>query len=176
MYSLRKMLYANALIEGTGRFHITPNHRCKMFHLFHEHHVTFPPRRQWVHAPVLFLCPIDPRGPISEAPLQGTLCTDDLKVVGGRLLVIVEVQAAQRAIEAYQTKQQSLQMLLMLNAVGQDEQVELERLRQAFLAEPAVAAYLQAHEQFAALCQEAADLLSRHIGLSFTAACGPGCC
>lgn len=85
-------------------------------------------------------------------------------------------QAAQRAIEAYQTKQQSLQMLFMLNAVGQDEQAELERLRQAFLAEPAVAAYLQAQEQFAALCQEAADLLSRHIGLSFTAACGPGCC
>jgi cell fate (sporulation/competence/biofilm development) regulator YlbF (YheA/YmcA/DUF963 family) len=85
-------------------------------------------------------------------------------------------QAAQRAIEAYQTKQQALQMMLMLNAVGQDEQAELERLRQTFLAEPAVAAYLQAQADFALLCQAAADLLSRHIGLSFTAACGPGCC
>jgi len=85
-------------------------------------------------------------------------------------------QAAQRAIEAYQAKQQSLQMLLMLNAVGREDQAELERLRQAFLAEPSVAAYLQAQADFAALCQAAADLLSRHIGLSFTAACGPGCC
>jgi len=84
--------------------------------------------------------------------------------------------AAQRAVTAYQTKQQSLQMMLMLNAVPAEEQAELERLRQAFLSEPAVAAYLKAQEDLTAVCRAAADLLSRRIGLSFAAACGPGCC
>jgi cell fate (sporulation/competence/biofilm development) regulator YlbF (YheA/YmcA/DUF963 family) len=77
---------------------------------------------------------------------------------------------------AYQAKQQSLQMMLMLNAVSAEEGAELERLRQAFLAAPAVAAYLQAQEDLTAISQAAADLLSQHIGLSFAAACGPGCC
>jgi len=85
-------------------------------------------------------------------------------------------ETAQRAIQAYQTKQQSLQVSLMLGAVNAEDQAELERLRQAFLSHPTVAAYLQAQENLTAICQAAADLLSQHIGLSFTAACGPGCC
>ena len=85
-------------------------------------------------------------------------------------------ETAQRAIEAYQTKQQSLQVSLMLGALSTEEQAELERLRQAFLSHPTVAAYLQAQENLTAICQAAADLLSQRIGLSFTAACGPGCC
>ena len=83
---------------------------------------------------------------------------------------------AQRAIEAYQTKQQSLQALLMLNAVSAEEQAELERLRQSFINEPTVSALLQAQGELTAVCQAAADLLSKHLGLSFAAACGPGCC
>ena len=85
-------------------------------------------------------------------------------------------ETAQRIIEAYQTKQQSLQVSLMLGAVNAEDQAELERLRQMFLSHPTVAAYLQAQENLTAICQAAADLLSQHIGLSFTAACGPGCC
>jgi cell fate (sporulation/competence/biofilm development) regulator YlbF (YheA/YmcA/DUF963 family) len=85
-------------------------------------------------------------------------------------------EAAQRTMGAYQAKQQSLRMMLMLNAVSAEEGAELERLRQAFLAAPAVAAYLQAQEDLTAISQAAADLLSQHIGLSFAAACGPGCC
>jgi cell fate (sporulation/competence/biofilm development) regulator YlbF (YheA/YmcA/DUF963 family) len=85
-------------------------------------------------------------------------------------------EAAQRTMGAYQAKQQSLRMMLMLNAVSAEEGAELERLQQAFLAAPAVAAYLQAQEDLTAISQAAADLLSRHIGLSFAAACGPGCC
>ena len=85
-------------------------------------------------------------------------------------------ETAQRIIQAYQTKQQSLQVSLMLGALSTEEQAELERLRQAFLSHPTVAAYLQAQENLTAICQAAADLLSQHIGLSFTAACGPGCC
>jgi cell fate (sporulation/competence/biofilm development) regulator YlbF (YheA/YmcA/DUF963 family) len=84
--------------------------------------------------------------------------------------------AAQGAMQAFQAKQQGLQMMQMLNAVSAEEAADLEHLRQAFLAAPAVAAYLQAQEDFTALCRAAADLLSKSIGLSFSAACGPGCC
>lgn len=83
---------------------------------------------------------------------------------------------AQRTMEAYQTKQMSLQALLMLNAVPAEEQAELERLRQAFGNEPTVSAYFQAQGEIQAMCQAASDLLSKHLGLSFAAACGPGCC
>jgi cell fate (sporulation/competence/biofilm development) regulator YlbF (YheA/YmcA/DUF963 family) len=84
--------------------------------------------------------------------------------------------AAQAAMQDFQAKQQALQMMQMLNAVSAEEGAELERLRHAFLAAPAVAAYLQAQEDFTVLCRAAADRLSESIGLSFTAACGPGCC
>jgi len=85
-------------------------------------------------------------------------------------------EIAQQTIRAYQNKQQSLQMMLMLNAVSPQDQAELERLQKAFLEQPAVAAYLKAQEELNTLCQEAANLLSERIGLSYTAACGPGCC
>lgn len=83
---------------------------------------------------------------------------------------------AQRALQAYQAKQQSLQMMLRLNAVSQEEQAELERLRQAFLAEPSIVAYLEAQEALTAMFQATGERLSQRIGLSFAAACGPGCC
>lgn len=85
-------------------------------------------------------------------------------------------KAAQQAIQTHQEKQQSLQTLLMLQAVPPQEAAELERLRKAFLSQPAVAAFLKAQEDLTVLCQSTADLLGQHIGLSFTAACGPGCC
>lgn len=46
--------------------------------------------------------------------------------------------AAQKAIQAFQAKQHSLQMMLRLNAVSPEDRMELERLQQAFLAEPSV--------------------------------------
>ncbi len=85
-------------------------------------------------------------------------------------------EAAQGAMQAYQKKQQALQIMQMLNAVSAEEGAELERLRHAFLEAPAVGAYLQAQEDFTVLCRAAADMLTKSIGLSFTAACGPGCC
>ncbi len=85
-------------------------------------------------------------------------------------------EAAQQAIAAFQKKQQSLRMMLMLNAVSPQDQAELGRLQKAYLEQPSVAAYLNAQEEINALCQATADLLSERIGLSFTAACGPGCC
>lgn len=83
---------------------------------------------------------------------------------------------AQEAILAFQNKQQSLQMMLMLNAVSPEDRAELERLQRAFLDQPSVIAYMQAQEELTTLCQAAANLLSERIGLSYTAACGPGCC
>jgi cell fate (sporulation/competence/biofilm development) regulator YlbF (YheA/YmcA/DUF963 family) len=85
-------------------------------------------------------------------------------------------EAAQQALQDFQNKQQSLQMMLRLNAVSSKDQLELNRLQKAFLDQPSVAAYLQAQEELTILCQTAAGLLSERIGLSFTAACGPGCC
>ena len=84
--------------------------------------------------------------------------------------------AAQKAIQAYQEKQRSLQTLLMLHAVPPQEQAELERLKQDYLTQPVVKAFLKAQEDLIVLCQTATDLLGQHIGLSFTAACGLGCC
>jgi cell fate (sporulation/competence/biofilm development) regulator YlbF (YheA/YmcA/DUF963 family) len=85
-------------------------------------------------------------------------------------------QAAQHAVQAYQAKQQSLQAILMLNALSPDEQTELECLREAFLAEASVAAYLRTEADLRALCQTTADLLSEHVGLNFASACSSGCC
>ena len=83
---------------------------------------------------------------------------------------------AQEAIQAFQKKQQSLQMMLRLNAVSPKDQLELNRLQKAFLDQPSVAAYLQAQDELTTLCKAAAALLSERIGLSFAAACGPGSC
>ena len=83
---------------------------------------------------------------------------------------------AQRAIQAFQTKQQSLQTMLMLNAVSPEDRAELERLREAFLSEPSVNAYFQAQAELNAVCQAAAHILSQSIGLNYAAACGASCC
>jgi cell fate (sporulation/competence/biofilm development) regulator YlbF (YheA/YmcA/DUF963 family) len=50
---------------------------------------------------------------------------------------------AQRAIDAFQAKQQSLQAMLMLNAVSEADKAELQRLQNAFSSVPAVMAYAQ---------------------------------
>ena len=83
---------------------------------------------------------------------------------------------AQRAIDAFQAKQQSLQALLMLNAVSEADKAELQRLQRAFSSAPAVAAYAQAQADLMAICQASADWLSEAIGLNFAAVCGSGCC
>ena len=83
---------------------------------------------------------------------------------------------AQRAIDAFQAKQQSLQAMLMLNAVSEADKADLQRLQNAFSSVPAVAAYAQAQAELTAICQVSADWLSQAIGLNYAAACGSGCC
>jgi cell fate (sporulation/competence/biofilm development) regulator YlbF (YheA/YmcA/DUF963 family) len=85
-------------------------------------------------------------------------------------------QEAQEVIAAFQEKQNSLQMMLKLNAVSPEDRGELERLRDAFVSHPTIAAYLQAQENLTTTCQAIAQLLNQSTGLSFSTACRPGCC
>jgi len=83
---------------------------------------------------------------------------------------------AQRAIDAFQAKRESLQAMLLLNAVSEADKAELQRLQQMFASAPAVVAYAQAQADLMAICQASADWLSEAIGLNYAAACGSGCC
>lgn len=85
-------------------------------------------------------------------------------------------KVAQSALQAYQAKQRALQMMLMLNAVSVEDRDELTRLYQAFAGRPSFQAYVRSEADLRALCQAAGDLLSRHIGFDFAAACASGGC
>jgi cell fate (sporulation/competence/biofilm development) regulator YlbF (YheA/YmcA/DUF963 family) len=87
-----------------------------------------------------------------------------------------EDKHAQAAMQAFQEKQQSLQALLLLNAVGPDDQAALNQLREAFLQQPSVIAYQEAEANLRGLCQETSGMLSQYIGLDFATVCGSGCC
>jgi cell fate (sporulation/competence/biofilm development) regulator YlbF (YheA/YmcA/DUF963 family) len=84
--------------------------------------------------------------------------------------------AAQQAIDAFQAKRESLQAMLLLNAVSDADRAELQRLQNVFSSRPAVVAYAQAQADLMTICQMAADVLSQAIGLNYAAACGSGCC
>ncbi len=83
---------------------------------------------------------------------------------------------AQRVIDEFQAKRQALQAQLLLNAVSEADKAELQRLQDAFSSTPAVMAYAQAQADLMAICQAAADWLSKAIGLNYAAACRSGCC
>jgi cell fate (sporulation/competence/biofilm development) regulator YlbF (YheA/YmcA/DUF963 family) len=79
-------------------------------------------------------------------------------------------------MQAYQEKQQSLRALLMLNALSEEQRVELEGLHRAFINQPVVREYFQVQMDLARLCQQLGDMLSESIGLNYAAACGVSCC
>jgi len=83
---------------------------------------------------------------------------------------------AQQALSAYQAKAESLRALLMLNAVPESERVELERLKNEYLACTTVQAYGLAEAELTALCRQAAKMISEAIGLNYATACGASCC
>ena len=85
-------------------------------------------------------------------------------------------EAARRALDAYQSKQQSLQAVLMLNAASDADKGELQRLHAAVVSQPSVAAYAQTQADLMSVCQSVADMLSHAIGLNFAVVCGSGCC
>ncbi len=76
-------------------------------------------------------------------------------------------EVAKRAMDAYQAKLQSLQMLLMLNAVSDADRAELENLRQAVLARSTVSTYVDAERTLIALLQSVNDVVTERIGLPF---------
>ena len=84
--------------------------------------------------------------------------------------------AAQQAVDAYQAKLRSLQVLLQLDAVSAEDRAGLERLRRAALEQPSLIKYSLAQDELKRLCQAVADSLSARIGLDFASAAGTGCC
>ena len=85
-------------------------------------------------------------------------------------------ERAQQAYGAYQAQQRALQPLVMLGAASDEQRTELERLHEAFLAEPSAAELLEAQASLTALCRAVDGLLSERVGLRFAATCSPGCC
>ncbi|MGZ8571205.1 MAG: YlbF family regulator [Actinomycetota bacterium] len=85
-------------------------------------------------------------------------------------------ERAQEAYSAYQAQQRTLQPFMMLGAASDEQRAELERLYEAFVAEPSAAALLEAQTSLTALCRAIDGLLSERIGLGFAATCSPGCC
>ena len=83
---------------------------------------------------------------------------------------------AQRALAAYQEKQIAWRALLMLSALSNEQEAELEALRLAFVNQPIVQEYFSAQTEMVALCQELGDTLSKSIGLDYAASCGVSCC
>ncbi|NMC11464.1 MAG: YlbF family regulator [Chloroflexi bacterium] len=85
-------------------------------------------------------------------------------------------QAAQQAREAYQQKRKSLNTLLMLNALNDEQRNELEQLQSDFITLPVVQEYIDAQAELVTLCQALGDALSESIGLNYAASCGVSCC
>lgn len=84
---------------------------------------------------------------------------------------------AQMAYQALQQKQESLQMMMMLDAVDEDERLELQNLQAKFYQQESVQTYLEAQENLISLCQEIGEILSDATGLDFGSACRiGGCC
>ena len=78
---------------------------------------------------------------------------------------------------AFQEKQRALKTVSSRGAASTEGQADLEALRQAYLAEPAVVAYFQAEESLRDFCQQLGGMLSATINFDFAGACaGGGCC
>jgi len=85
--------------------------------------------------------------------------------------------AATAAIEAFNSRQEDLRMELMMGVLPDEQREELERLQEAMLAVPSVAAYVAATESFQAICRETASVISDQIGIDFAAnSRSGGCC
>ena len=82
---------------------------------------------------------------------------------------------AQNAISDYQSKQQSLQALIMLNALSAEDRAELEQLERAVYTNQTVSAYMEAQNALVALCCAVNDRISDAIGMRFAIRQG-GCC
>lgn len=122
---------------------------------------------------------LDPRADTTRAAKELAVAiteTAEFIAFERAFLRLREDERAQQALVAFETKQQELQAMLMLGAASEEERAELERLRQAWMDEPAVTEYLDAQASLAALSRAIDRHLSDRIGLGFAAACRPSCC
>jgi cell fate (sporulation/competence/biofilm development) regulator YlbF (YheA/YmcA/DUF963 family) len=85
-------------------------------------------------------------------------------------------QAAQKAKQVFEQKQQSLRLPLMLREASDEQRATLEALRNAFIHIPSVLEYSKAQSELEVLCRTVGDTLSDSIGLDYAAACGVSCC
>jgi len=85
-------------------------------------------------------------------------------------------ERAQEAMWSFQEQQRLLQPLLMLGAASDEQRIELERLREAWMTEPSVLEYVEAQTSLSTLARALDQMLSDRIGLGFAAACRPSCC
>lgn len=83
---------------------------------------------------------------------------------------------AQTAYKALQDKQESLRMMMMLNAVEEEERLALNKLEKQFLSYQSVQQYIEAQNNLISLCQEIGDILSDAVGLNYGLACRVGGC
>ena len=85
-------------------------------------------------------------------------------------------ERAQAAMRSFREQQRLLQPLLMLGAASDEQRAELERLREAWMAEPSVVDHVEAQTSLSTLARALDQVLSDRIGLGFAAACRPSCC
>lgn len=85
-------------------------------------------------------------------------------------------EKAQAALAAYEAKYRSLEALVRLNALGPEESAELAALQQAVEAQESVVAYTIAQAEMGQVWQAVVDLLSRRIGMDYSAATRVGGC
>lgn len=102
--------------------------------------------------------------------------TQQFKVFEQTAYAFRQDQTAQKAMQTYKQKQQSLSALLMLNALSAEQRNELEDLQSAFINQIVVQEYFTAQAELATLCQALGDALSEAIGLNYAASCGASCC
>lgn len=91
-------------------------------------------------------------------------------------LVFRQDNDAQKAYQTLREKQESLRMMMMLNAVEEEERIELNKLEEQFLSFDSVNRYIAAQNSLISLCQEIGDILSDAVGLNFGLACRVGGC
>ncbi len=84
--------------------------------------------------------------------------------------------AAQNAVQQFEDKQRSLQMMQRLGVLEQNQLDELNRLREEMMSHPTVRTYVEAQDELMRLCQAVVKEISEGIGIDFAGACAPSCC
>ena len=83
----------------------------------------------------------------------------------------------QSAYQALRSQQEALRMMMMLNAVSDEERQAMTKLENQFYSNQTVQRYITAQDALISLCQAVGDILSDAIGLDFGSACRiGGCC